>query len=159
MARGQKTGADKVAEFRGHYLVTRNAAAAARRCDIPERTGRKLAEEAESDASFAEACRKYLARGLDKASSACLETLDILMDGLRKGPLSDAMGSPIDRRAELARAVTSIRDSLDRTEARAEARAKPSQGDAAPVTVVVNLKPPCPPSSSISLDPSPEPMS
>lgn len=122
MARGSKIPADKVVAFRQHYLRTNNAAEAARRCKMPLPTGRGLAQRADADPEFIEARRKFLAQGHEVASLALLESLEIVLGALRAGPLTDSYDSPIDRRAELARAVTGIFDSLDRTKARIEDR-------------------------------------
>lgn len=122
MAKGKKTPRDVTAAFRALYLQTNNSAECARRLKLPFTTAAKLAREADADPEFAEACRSLLARACRVADCAALEGLEIVLNALRRPPLEDSMGTPIDRRAELQRAIVATRDSLDRTAARREDR-------------------------------------
>jgi hypothetical protein len=161
VAKGKKTPTDKVVTFRQHYLRTGNAAEAARRCKLPLTSGRTLAQAADRDPEFVEARRKRLAQGHETVGLALLEAAEIVLDALRSGPLTDSYDSPIDRRAELARSLTGIFDSLDRVKARVEAKTPPETADAS-VTINVRLKPgpeQCEVSTSTSTAPSPEPTS
>lgn len=122
MPRGKRTPRDLESAFRGYYLRNNNAVESARLAKVPKGSAESLAKRANDDPKFRKARDELLARGHEKAHLAVLETLDIVLDALRAGPLTDSYDSPIDRRAELARAVTGIFDSLDRTKARIEDR-------------------------------------
>jgi hypothetical protein len=66
MARGSKTSAHKLAQFRAHYLYSGNAAEAARAVKLAESTGRDLAVKLSTTKSFVEARRKLRDQYLDE---------------------------------------------------------------------------------------------
>lgn len=70
------TDAEKVTEFRAHYLLTGNASKSARAVGLKERTGRALAEEADDDPAFAEQCRKARARALSAVTRMLVRNVE-----------------------------------------------------------------------------------
>ena len=140
MARGQKTPADVVAEFRRHYLETGNVSESARRVGLSPKTGDGLAAAADDDPAFRKVREAYLAQEVEQLRAMVKRGAAILAAGLEQGPLLDAAGAPIDRRAEIQRAIVASYDALDRTRARHEARMKPAETAEAQITIKVNLK-------------------
>jgi hypothetical protein len=88
MTRGSKTPAVKVAEFRAQYLLSRNASAAALKVGLNDRTGRKLAEEAEQDPEFSEACRKLRARYIPEIEAILQDCVRIAHKRIQLEPMT-----------------------------------------------------------------------
>ncbi|HEY3498049.1 MAG TPA: hypothetical protein VGK73_25295 [Polyangiaceae bacterium] len=76
MAQGVPTEESVIAEFRARYLYSRNASKIGRELNINERTARKLAEEAEADAEFAEAIRTLRVRAVDRLLGLALSVAE-----------------------------------------------------------------------------------
>jgi predicted protein tyrosine phosphatase len=64
---GIETSPEIVAKFRAHYLYSGNAAESAREVNIPERTGRDIAERLTDDPSFAADRRRLRAIELEES--------------------------------------------------------------------------------------------
>lgn len=130
MAQGSRTHESKRIEFAAEYLSTRCASEAARRVEIPERTGRKLAAELDEDPEFAERCRKQRARVLDIASDAAAALIPL---GIKRahecapvqtniGAWSDISAAYLKSVADLGRTV----EKLSRLEAERAGEVAPS---------------------------------
>lgn len=122
VARGKRTPRDVEALFREHYLRTGSAREAGRLAKLKRGTEEELAKRANADPKFRQAQDDLIAGGYRRAHLAVIGLVEFGTAALAAGPLEDSFGAPIDRRAELMRAVTSAFDSLDRVKARVEAR-------------------------------------
>lgn len=69
MAQGVPTDEAKVAQFRAAYLYSGNASKCARDLEIPESTGRDLAQRLSEEPEFVETRRKLRAQALDELVS------------------------------------------------------------------------------------------
>lgn len=109
MAKGAKTPELTRLEFAAEYLTTKCASEAARRVEIPERTGRKLAAELDEDPDFAERCRKQRARILDTAADAAVALIPLMVKRAHEcTPMQTNIGAWSDISAACAKSVADL---------------------------------------------------
>lgn len=70
MPKGKPTSAEKLAEFRAHYLLSGNASESARTVGISESAGRELAVKLAQEPAFGEERRALRAQYLDECVAA-----------------------------------------------------------------------------------------
>ena len=95
MARGSKVPAETEAEFRKHYLVLGNVAAASRKVDLHRNTGLELAKRANADPEFVRARAELYARafsdGEQMLTSGIAKVHDQLLDDVTSNPGPDGL--------------------------------------------------------------------
>lgn len=111
MAQGKPTSAEKLAEFRAHYLLSGNAAESAAAVGIPERTGQDHAAKLNTLADFAEDRRVLRASYLDECVNARMAVMRkakarALADEPDFYPQGDGL-TVVDKRKEWADVVLS----------------------------------------------------
>jgi len=77
---GVPTDEATLAEFRARYLYSGNASKTARELNLPERTGRELAEKLSEDPEFAEARRKLRAQALEEHVAMRKRVADVALE-------------------------------------------------------------------------------
>lgn len=145
MPQGVPTPEDQLARFRAHYLYSGNASESARAVELPESTGRDLAQRLVDDPEFVAARRKLRAQEVDECVAArrrvrqtALERFESETGGIdvRQFGGEDASVVITDKRHEYGKLV------LD-AEKNAHNLAKidsDNSSDASPLEVTINVK-------------------
>lgn len=109
MAKGVRTPELIRNEFAAEYLATRDAREAARRVELPERTGYKLAKELDETPEFAAACEAQRACMLKTATDASLSLIRLGLERAHAhGPVKSKIGAWSDISAAYMKSVADL---------------------------------------------------
>lgn len=142
MPKGVPTPEETVARFRAHYLYSGNASESARAVNLPESTGREIAQRLVEDSEFVAARRKLRAMEVDECVAArrrvrqtALERFESMTGGIEVKQFGESV-TIIDKRHEYGKLVLEAEKNAHNL-ARIESE---NIADATPLEVTVNLK-------------------
>jgi hypothetical protein len=151
--RGRTIPNELIAKFRVEYLRSGSLSAAAHAVKLPPSSCQRLADAAEEDPTFVSARKLFLSRGLDRVEAMLIRAAELASERLKKGPVTDALGSIVDNGPQYFRGLSDAHRAL----AARRAKEMPEDGPKTSPQVTIILK--GAESQSVTTDPEPVPDS